>query len=137
MRKKVGFFPGKFHPLHIGHVQTILRLLPDYKKIIVGITEDKPKDAIIDRESIKRSFNLFLRHFKTIEIRMIKGVLIERNDLSGLPEFDVLLSGNPIVLAWARKHGVQAKYVRRSEGVFRSGTEIRSAVNSKENNEDK
>ena len=128
MKKEIGFFPGKFHPLHIGHVQTILDLRPHYRKLIIGITEDKPADAIIDREAIRRSFNLFLRHFDSIEVCMIDGVLIEKDGTDGLPEFDVLLSGNPIVLAWAKKHGVPARHVPRSEGVLVSGTEIRTAV---------
>ena len=38
------FFPGKFHPPHIGHVQTILDILPDYDKVIIGVTERAPVD---------------------------------------------------------------------------------------------
>jgi hypothetical protein len=32
--REVAFFPGKFHPPHIGHVQTILNILPKYRKCV-------------------------------------------------------------------------------------------------------
>jgi hypothetical protein len=45
--REVAFFPGKFHPPHIGHIQTVLNILPKYRKIIIGVSEDMPKDVTI------------------------------------------------------------------------------------------
>lgn len=38
------FFPGKFHPPHLGHAKTILKLITSYDKVVIGISEDVPED---------------------------------------------------------------------------------------------
>jgi nicotinamide mononucleotide adenylyltransferase len=122
---KVAFFPGKFHPPHIGHILTMLNILPRFKKLIIGISEDTPNDKITTPNNIKDTLGLFFNNFKNVELCIIKGVLIQKESLEGLPKFDVLLSGNPDVLIWAKNQGVEACFEPRSEGVFCSGTEIR------------
>ena len=45
MRKKsksVAFFPGKFQPVHMGHITSLMKIYNDYDKIIIGITSDSP-----------------------------------------------------------------------------------------------
>jgi len=126
--KKIAFFPGKFQPPHIGHVQTLLRLMPYYKKIIIGVTEHRVDDIDISLDDIKAMLSSFLKSFEHVEICEVEGVLTEKEDLRGLPEFDVLLSGNKEVLRWAEEHGVEAKFVHRSEGLFCSGTEMRLVI---------
>ena len=45
MRKKsksVAFFPGKFQPVHMGHITSLMKIYDDYDKIIIGITSDSP-----------------------------------------------------------------------------------------------
>jgi len=59
---------------------------------------------------------------------LIKGVLTEKKNLDGLPEFDTLLSGNDNVLTWAENNGIKASYIHRSDGYLCSGTEIRSIL---------
>ena len=130
--KKICFFPGKFHPPHIGHVQTILNILQYYKKVIVGVTEDKPEKDITTNDKIISIFSLFFKNFENIEVCKIDGTLTKKENLEDLPEFDILLSGNEKVIAWAKNHNVEVEYVPRSEGVFCSGTEIRSILGRKE-----
>jgi nicotinamide mononucleotide adenylyltransferase len=125
---KVAFFPGKFHPPHIGHILTMLNILPKYKKLIIGVSEDIPNDNVTTPNDIRETLGLFFKNFKNVELSMIHGVLIHKKSLEGLPKFDVLLSGNPDVLNWAEHHGIEAKFVPRSEGVFCSGTEIRKIL---------
>ena len=40
--KPVAFFPGKFQPVHMGHITSLMRIFDDYDKIIIGITSDSP-----------------------------------------------------------------------------------------------
>ena len=131
--KKVAFFPGKFQPPHIGHVQTLLNILPYYKKLIIGLTEDRASNINISTEDIKHILVPFFKSFDNVEICEIKGVLTEKKDLNGLPEFDIILSGNSKVLEWATNHKLNSKYIPRSEGVFCSGTEIRLALEGTKN----
>lgn len=123
--KKIAFFPGKFQPPHIGHVQTILKIYPYYKKIIIAITEDKAEGLDINVEEITSVLTSFFKSFENIEICAIRGILTKKKDLEDLPEFDILLSGNRKVLSWAKKYNVKLGYIPRSEGIFCSGTEIR------------
>lgn len=126
--RKVAFFPGKFHPPHVGHILTILNILPKYKKLIIGVTEDTPKEKVTNTNGIVNTLNLFFKGFDNVEIRLIKGVLTEKKSLNGLPNFDILLSGNEKVLAWAKNNDVKSQYTPRSEGFLCSGTEIRSIL---------
>jgi len=129
--KKVAFFPGKFHPPHIGHILTILGILPKYKKLIIGISEDIPQKKVTNSSQIKNTLNLFFKNFDNVEIVLVKGVLTKKKDTKGLPKFDVLLSGNNEVLKWANQYGLSVKYINRSDGFLCSGTEIRSILREK------
>ncbi len=129
--RKVAFIPGKFHPPHIGHIQTILNILPKYRKTIIGVTEHIPENSIVtnpqDIVSILKSFFI---NFENVEVCLIKGILSEKKNLEWLPDFDVLLSGNLAVLDWAKQFGIDAEYMPRSEGILFNGSEIRNILKS-------
>ena len=126
--RKTAFFPGKFHPPHVGHILTILNILPKYKKLIIGVTEDAPKKKITNATGVVDTLNLFFNSFDNVEIVLIHGVLTKRKNSKGLPKFDILLSGNYEVLKWAENNGIESLYTPRSEGFLCSGTEIRSIL---------
>jgi len=128
--KEIAFFPGKFHPPHIGHLCSILNILPHYKKVIVGITEDTPEDIQITTvKEIESIWKSIFKDYENIKVCIIKGTLCEKENMEGLPKFDVLLSGNLQVLNWAQEHQIKSKYVARFDGYC--GTEIRSRFNEK------
>lgn len=129
--RKVAFFPGKFHPPHIGHIQTILNILHKYKKVIIGVSEHMPKDIIIEPDKIINALRSFFKSFNNVEIYKIKGILVDKKDLKDLPDFDILLSGNPGVLSWAKKMSINAEYMPRFEGTLFSGHKIRSILGDK------
>jgi len=129
MKRDVAFFPGKFHPPHIGHIQTILNILPKYRKVIIGVTEDKPSDkTVTNSDDIISALKSFFKTFNNVEVCKIIEVLTDKKSANGLPDFDVLLSGNEKVLSWANKFDIKSEYISRSEGTLFSGTEIRKRL---------
>lgn len=131
MINKTIFFPGKFHPPHLGHAKTILDLIPKYKKVIVGVSGDTPSNPICTVDTIYNILKELFTAFENVELVKITGVLVDKEDLSGLPEFDVLGSGNPLVLEWAESMGLEGLFVERSEGYLFSGTEVRHELRNR------
>ena len=125
----IAFFPGKFHPPHLGHARTILKLIKQYDKLVIGVSGDVPDDEVVEVEEIVCILKDLFTPFDNVDVVKMEGVLIEKNNLEGLPSFDVLLSGNPRVLEWAHKMGVESEFIPRSEGICFSGTEIREKLN--------
>ena len=126
--RQVVFFPGKFHPPHIGQIQTILNIIPKYRKVIVGVSEDAPEVVLITSDDIVSMLESFFANFDNVEICKVEKILVNRVDTDGLPEFDVLLSGNQKVLDWAKSMKINSEYIPRSAGIMCSGTEIRRAM---------
>lgn len=122
------FFPGKFHPPHLGHLQTIIKISTECKKLIVGVTEDIPDGALMSCDEIITMLRNIAGSFKNIEVISIKGVLVDKKNTNDLPEFDILLSGNPKVIEWARSMGIEAKFTQRSFGDVCSGENIRDIL---------
>ena len=129
MTRDIAFFPGKFHPPHIGHIQTILNILPKYRKVIIGVSEDVPSDkTVTNPDDIIFALKSFFITFDNVEVCKITGILSNKKSVEGLPAFDVLLSGNEKVLSWANKFNIKSKYTSRSDGALFSGTEIRKEL---------
>jgi len=132
MINKIVFFPGKFHPPHLGHAKTILTLISQYKNVVVGVSGDTPSDKITDVDNIYNILTDLFSPFNSVVVVKITGILVDKSDLTGLPVFDVLASGNPKVLAWVEHMGLEGKYTERAEGYLFSGTEIRKELLDKE-----
>ncbi len=120
----IALFPGKFQPPHIGHIQTLMNIYPDYDKIIVGITEDNP--SVLSPSKVKKIFESILKHLPKFEVILIKGTIEGSDSIDNLPDFDILLSGNQKVIDHVKKFGKKADFTPRTDGVGCSGTELRS-----------
>lgn len=127
---KVAFFPGKFHPPHLGHLKTLLDISNKYGKLIIGVSEHAPDNSVTTVDNIISILKSLFKNNNTIEVVRIKGVLVEKTNIDELPKFDVLLSGNQDVLFWAENLNVPNKFVSRSDGNLFSGTEIRDELHS-------
>jgi nicotinamide mononucleotide adenylyltransferase len=127
--KKIAFFPGKFHPPHIGHVKTIFGFLNNYKKVIVCVSGHIPNDPVTTPMKIFELMKAFFKDYDNIEVMFLNEVLVKKKNLEGLPKFDVLLSGNEEVLEWAKSQNLGAEFCERSEGFLLSGTKIRELLN--------
>ena len=127
MRKKsksVAFFPGKFQPVHMGHITSLMKIFDDYDKIIIGITSDSPN--VLSLKSRKEIFKSVLSRFNKFEFVLFDTALVNIKDTNTLPKFDVCVTGNQSVVDFMKKNNFKTRLLRRSEGVGYSGTEIRS-----------
>ncbi len=117
------FFPGKFQPPHIGHVMTITKIKKQFKKVIIGITEGQPR--VISQEEVNTIFKTI---FDDVEFILVKGTLTDYKNTNGLPDFDILLTGNDEVVIWAKSLNVDVLKIPRSKGILCSGTELREVI---------
>ena len=127
MRKKsksVAFFPGKFQPVHMGHITSLMKIYDDYDKIIIGITSDSP--SILSLQERREIFEKVLSKFNKFKYVFFDTALVDIKDKAILPKFDVCVTGNPIVVDYMKKNNFKTRILSRSEGVGYSGTEIRS-----------
>ena len=122
----IAFFPGKFQPVHLGHIITIMGFYDKYEKIIIGITEDGP-DFISMNQRVE-VFQQIFKHIPKVSINHIHGKITNAKDLSHLPEFDVCLSGNRAVLKTLNDKGYKTIYTNRATGLGYSGRVIRKIV---------
>jgi nicotinamide mononucleotide adenylyltransferase len=126
--ERVAFFPGKFHPPHLGHLKTLLDISDRYSKLIIGVSEHRPSNVVTTVENIISILETLFRTNDNIEVVRITGTLVDKKDVDDLPKFDVLLSGNEDVLSWASKLNIANELVPRSDGYLFSGTEVRDEL---------
>ena len=132
MRKKsksVAFFPGKFQPVHMGHITSLMKIYDDYDKIIIGITSDSP--TILSLQERREVFEKVLSKFNKFKYVFFDTALVDIKDNAILPKFDVCVTGNPTVVDYMKKNNFKTRILSRSVGVGYSGTEIRSIPESK------
>ena len=122
--KPVAFFPGKFQPVHMGHITSLMKIFDDYDKIIIGITSDSPN--VLSLKSRKEIFKSVLSRFNKFEFVLFDTALVNIKDTNTLPKFDVCVTGNQSVVDFMEKNNFKTRLLSRSEGVGYSGTEIRS-----------
>jgi len=122
----IAFFPGKFQPVHLGHIITIMNIYDKYDKIIVGITTDTPE--VLTQEHRKEVFETVFKHLPKVEVVLINEVITGSKNLDHLPDFDVCLTGNELVIETMQKLGKHAQHLERSIGIGYSGREIRTLL---------
>ena len=127
--KPVAFFPGKFQPVHMGHITSLMRIFDDYDKIIIGITSDSPN--VLSLNERKGVFESVLSRFNKFEYVFFDTALVDIKDKTILPQFDICVSGNQAVIDFMEKNNFKTRSLDRSEGVGYSGTEIRSISDNK------
>ena len=122
--RPVAFFPGKFQPVHMGHIISLMRIFDDYDKIIICITSDSPN--VLSHKERKRSFQSVLSKFNKIEYFFLDTALVNIKDINILPTFDVCVSGNESVIDFMKSNNFKTRLLSRSQGVGYSGTQLRS-----------
>lgn len=109
-------FPGRFQPLHLGHLAVIELLLSKYEEVIIVIGSGKDSHTIYNpftagerMEMLKnglKEYNVDFRRVVIIPVlESFTGKIWIRNIEQYCPKFDVVVSGNPIVITTAREAG--------------------------------
>jgi hypothetical protein len=115
-------FIGKFQPPHIGHMITARKLLARYAQVIVAVTDGKPNIM-----SPKNVLNLFMEVLgnEGFSFKHIKGAVDEGTAKFDF-DFDIICSGNPLVLDLLKKQGHSVEFIERSSDDYFTGTFIRT-----------
>ena len=74
---KVALFPGSFDPITIAHVDILLRALPLFDKIVVGVGVNSTKQGFLSidqREAIVKS--VFSAH-SAVEVQLYQGLTVD------------------------------------------------------------
>ena len=136
---KVAIFSGRFDPLHIGHILTIIEIAKKYDHVFVPILNYSNRfiEVEIILKIFKRIFehmdNLFFKvtlivneiHFGKITSKeyktLIKSINCENDDVT-------YLSGNFEVLDHMNKIGIKNRYFKRTMDEVYTGTNIRNQI---------
>ena len=109
-------FPGRFQPFHLGHLAVIELLLSKYDEVIIIVGSGKDSHSIYNPftagervEMIRNGLKEFNADFKRLVIFPIlesfTGKIWIRNVEQYSPRFDVVVSGNPLVVTTAKDAG--------------------------------
>lgn len=115
-------FIGKFQPPHIGHMITARKLADRYAHVIVAVTDGKPN--IMSPESVLNLFEEVLGN-ESFSYEHIKGAVDEGTAKFSF-DFDIICSGNPLVLDLLKKQGHKVEFIERSSDDYFTGTSIRT-----------
>jgi len=74
---RIAVFPGSFDPLTTGHESIILRALPLFDKIIIGIGINSTKESYFSLEKRKQWIEKVFKGEKKVEIKSYKGLTID------------------------------------------------------------
>jgi len=110
-----------------------MRIYGDYDQIIVTVSEniyDGRKTQIIPAGEVTKILEEVFQYLPKIRILYIGRGLLERENYEGLPQFDVLVSGNPIQIAQAKELGKATRFHPRSKigNLEISGTLLRRII---------
>ncbi|AFZ71163.1 cytidyltransferase-related enzyme [Caldisphaera lagunensis DSM 15908] len=134
-------FPGRFQPLHIGHIKAIEYALSISKEIIIVVGSAQEsytiKNPLTAGERIEIIKNVLLKEFGEDYCKRIYIVPIMDIEMNKvwvqylkmlLPEFDGVVSGNSLVLNLFRDMGLKAIMQPMFNRNLCSGTNIRNEI---------
>ncbi len=127
----IAIFPGRFQPVHLGHVLTLMDIYSKYSKIIVAVTNytyEGKKLHVLPRNQVKEILERLFQHLPKIEVILTEEGFPVRQTFTDLPEFDVVVTGNKATIKNMEKLGVKAEFAPRSLGVGYSGEELREKL---------
>jgi nicotinamide mononucleotide adenylyltransferase len=116
-------FIGKFQPPHFGHLMTAKRLMTKYKSIVIAVTDGRPN--IMPPKSVLAMFKEVLGE-KGVTYKHILGAVDEGTAIFDF-DFDVICSGNPLVLELLKNNGLEVEFVERAYDNYFTGTSIRNS----------
>jgi len=109
-------FPGRFQPFHLGHLAVIEWLLSKYDELIIVVGSGKDSHTIYNPFTAGERILMIKKGLKEFNVDFTRVIFFPIMDsfTSGLwirnlelysPKFDVVVSGNPLVISDAREAG--------------------------------
>lgn len=74
---KIALFPGSFDPFTIGHESIVMRGIPLFDKIIIGIGTHSSKKQFLSYDTRKKLINQCFKDYPNIEVQFFEGLTIE------------------------------------------------------------
>lgn len=74
---KIALFPGSFDPITIAHVDIVIRSLPLFDKIVVGIGLNSSKQNLLSADKREEIVKSVFASYPTIEVRAYEGLTID------------------------------------------------------------
>ena len=79
MQYKVGMYGGSFDPLHIGHIDAIIKAASQCEKLYVVLSYSRERDSIHMEYRYRWIRNSF-RHMENIEIILLEDTAVSKSD---------------------------------------------------------
>ncbi|WP_410220594.1 pantetheine-phosphate adenylyltransferase [Pedobacter sp.] len=74
---KIALFPGSFDPITIAHVDIVIRSLPLFDKIVVGIGLNSSKQNLLSSDKREEIVKSVFASYPTIEVQAYEGLTID------------------------------------------------------------
>lgn len=75
--QKIAVFPGSFDPLTIGHENVILRAVPLFDKIIIGVGDNSEKRSMFSIEQRVKWIEMTFRDQQKISVDTYQGLTVD------------------------------------------------------------
>ena len=108
-------FSGRFDPIHLGHLISILRLATKYNKVVVVILDylGRSSPAQYSKQILEESLSHCKGNFEVL-INNVHFGKITIKQLESIPKFDVYAAGNMKVLKHMSSLGFKVEWVDRA-----------------------
>ncbi len=133
-----GLFIGRFQPFHNGHEYALKLILEECDEVIVAIGSTQKNFTLDNPLTCGERIDMLWRYFKRRKIldRTIicaipdinNNFIWPRHVLSLAPKFDIVYSGNELVLLLFQQAGIPVKRIVEINKEHLSGTVIRQLI---------
>lgn len=77
MKSPIAVFPGTFDPITVGHVSIVLRSLPLFEKIVVGMGINNTKKTMFEAEQRINWIKEVFANYPQVEVISFEGLTVE------------------------------------------------------------
>ena len=76
-REKIGFYPGSFDPITLGHLDIIRRAAPLFDKLYIGVLVNLQKKALFSSEERVKMVQRVTEDIPNVEVITFSGLLVD------------------------------------------------------------
>ena len=77
MKSPIAVFPGTFDPITVGHVSIVLRALPLFEKIVIGMGINNTKKTMFEAEQRIKWINEVFAEYPQVEVISFEGLTVD------------------------------------------------------------